>query len=160
MARRPIDYTAQMLAAEERRRLQEEKQREEAQKLQQLRQRLAISYGQVVLEILGDRTTIDELAGRLLDTKDRTTANPGLTTEWAARGEKFFRPAGNGQRKQPAGSNGTSGNGGQPGELPAREPSGSRPAAPAGRPDLLGGLAPDFPSAGAPGEGGGNGEQS
>ena len=49
MARKPTDYTAQMQAAEARRRQQEEKQRKEEQREQQLRERQALSYGRVIL---------------------------------------------------------------------------------------------------------------
>jgi hypothetical protein len=93
MARRPIDYTAQMQATEERRRLQEAKQREEAQRERDLLDRQAQSYGEVVREIFGRRMTIDALAGLLLDSRERLHANPQLEAEWAARGADYFRPA-------------------------------------------------------------------
>ncbi len=176
MARRPIDYTAQMQATEERRRLQEAKQREEAQRERDLLDRQAQSYGEVVREIFGRRMTIDALAGLLLDSRERLHANPQLEAEWAARGADYFRPATT-QRKQPAGNKGAagngnaqhghapngesraggSGNGHTPAGPPALPASRPRPAAPPGTPDLLGGLAPDQPSQGAPAEGGGDG---
>jgi len=121
MARRPADYTAQMQAAEERRRLQEEKQREEQQREQRLKARQAANYGTVVLDIMGPRMTIDGLAGLLLDCRERAKADPQLETEWAARGKAYFRPAAD-TSKQPAGSGGVAGNGKQPRKLPAREP--------------------------------------
>jgi hypothetical protein len=162
MARRPIDYTAQMQAAEERRRQQEEKQREEEQREQQLIERQALSYGQVVLDILGNRTTIDELAGRLLDTRDRAAANQELKTEWAARGAAYFQPngSGNGHHK-PGRSNGAAGNGEHPNghKPPAPQPSRARPTPPAGTQDLLGGITADRAGSGAAAEGGGHGEQ-
>ena len=111
MARRPIDYTAQMQATEERRRLQEAKQREEAQRERDLLDRQAQSYGEVVGEIFGRRMTIDGLAGLLLDSRGRLHANPQLEAEWAARGADYFRPT-NVKPKQLPGSEGASGNGG------------------------------------------------
>jgi hypothetical protein len=157
MARRPVDYTTQLDAAAERRRQQEEKQREEAQRMVQLRERQAASYGELVLEILGDRVSIDELAGRLLDTVDRTKANPDLKKEWVARGEDFFRPAGNAHRKQPAAGSGANGNGVHPVE-PGQPPRHRRAASPGGG-DLLNGLAADRSGPGTPGESGGADEQ-
>ena len=171
MARRPIDYTAQMQATEERRRLQEAKQREEAQRERDLLDRQAQSYGEVVREIFGRRMTIDALAGLLLDSRERLHANPQLEAEWAARGADYFRPA-TAQRKQPAGKkvatgngdaehgnaqNGESRNGHSPAGAPALQPPRPRPAAPPGTPDLLGGLAPDQPGQSTPEEGGGDG---
>jgi hypothetical protein len=152
-----------MVAAEDRRRQQEEKQRKEELRERKLRERQALSYGQVALAILGDRTTIDEFAGRLLGTRDQTTANPQLRTEWAARGAAYFQPngSGNGHRK-PGDAGGASGNG-EPHaghEPPAPRPPRARPAPASGTQDLLGGIAADRPSAGAAGEGGGRGEQS
>jgi hypothetical protein len=161
-----------MQAAEDRRRQQEEKQREEEQRKLQLLERQAASYGQVVLDILGDRTTIDELAGRLLDTRDRAAANHELKTEWAAHGAAYFQPnpSGNGQRKS-AGANREDGegaagsgaagdgehlNGHQP---PAPQPSRARPTPPPATQDLLGGIAADRAGSGTPAEGGGRGEQ-
>ncbi len=176
MARRPIDYTAQMQATEERRRLQEAKQREEAQRERDLLDRQAQSYGEVVREIFGRRMTIDALAGILLDSRERLHANPQLEAEWAARGADYFRPA-TAKRKQPAGNKratgngnaehghapngesraGGSGNGHTPAGAPALPTSRPRAAAPPGTPDLLGGLAPDQPSQSTPEEGGGDG---
>ena len=160
MARRPADYTAQMQAAEERRRLQEEKQREEQQREHLLLERQASSYGQVVLDIMGARTTIDALAGLLLESRERAKANPQLGAEWAARGFAYFRPAGNGQRKQPAEPKGAAGNGSPPDKPPAPEPARPRPASASGGQDLLGGLASDRPGTGTPGEGGSRGEHA
>jgi len=71
MAKRPIDYTAQMQATEQRRRLQETKQREEAQRERDLRDRQAKSYGEVVREIFVRGITIDTLAGLMLDGRER-----------------------------------------------------------------------------------------
>ena len=65
MARRPIDYTAQMQATEERRRLQEAKQREEAERERELLDRQARSYGELVIAFFGRSLTIDDLAGLL-----------------------------------------------------------------------------------------------
>ena len=113
MARRPIDYTAQMQATDERRRLQEAKQREEAQRERDLLDRQAQSYGEVVGEIFGRRMTIDGLAGLLLDSRGRLHANPQLEAEWAARGADYFRPA-NAKPKQPAGNKRATGNGNAP----------------------------------------------
>jgi hypothetical protein len=151
-----------MQAAEERRRQQEEKQREEEQREQQLIERQALSYGQVVLDILGNRTTIDELAGRLLDTRDRAAANQELKTEWAATGAAYFQPngSGNGHRK-PGRSNGAVGNGEHPNghKPPAPQPSRARPTPPPATQDLLGGITADRPGSGAAAQGGGHGEQ-
>ncbi len=173
MARRPIDYTAQMQATEERRRLQEAKQREEAQRERDLLDRQAQSYGEVVREIFGRRMTIDALAGLLLDSRERLHANSQLEAEWAASGADYFRPATT-QRKQPAGNKratgngnapngeswaGGSGNGHSPAGAPALPASRPRAAAPPGTPDLLGGLAPDQPGQSTPEEGGGDGGQ-
>ena len=168
MARRPVDYTAQMQAVEDRRRQQEEKQRKEAQREQQLRERQALSYGQVAIAILGDRITIDEFAGRLLDSRDQGTANPQLKTEWTARGATHFPPGGSGKpHRKSAASNGAAGsngaaengdhhNGHQP---PAPRPSRARPTAPPATDDLLGGIAADRPGSGTAAKGGGDGEQ-
>ncbi len=112
MARRPTDYTAQMQAAEDRRRQQEEKQRKEEKREQQLRERQALSYGRVILDILGPQTTIDELAGVALVYLDDRSANPQVTQERAARGDTHFRPSGNGNgHRKSSGSNGAAGNG-------------------------------------------------
>ena len=162
MARRPTDYTAQMQAAEDRRRQQKERQREEEQRKLQLLEHQASSYGQVVLDILGDRTTIDELAGRLLDTRDRAAANQQLKTEWAATGAAYFQPnrSGNGHRKS-GGSNGAAGNGEHHNghKPPAPRPSRARSTPPPATHDLLGGIAADRTGSGAAAEGGGRGEQ-
>ncbi len=128
MAKRPTDYTAQMQATEERRRLQETKQREEAQRERDLRDRQAKSYGEVVREIFARGITIDALAGLLLDGRERLQSNPSLEAEWATRGAEFFRPT-NTQRKPPARTNGAtpngySGNGhAQHGHAPAGAPA-------------------------------------
>ncbi len=162
MARRPTDYTAQMQAAEDRRRQQGERQREEEQRKLQLLERQASSYGKVVLDILGDRTTIDELAGRLLDTRDRAAANQQLKTEWAVTGAAYFQPngSGNGHRK-PSSSNGAAGNGEHHNghKPPAPQPSRARPTPPPATQDLLGGIAADCAGSGASTEGDGRGEQ-
>jgi hypothetical protein len=152
-----------MQAAEDRRRQQEEKQRKEEQREQQLRERQALSYGQVVLDILGNRMTIDEFAGRLLDSRDQGTANPQLKTEWTARGDAYFHPRGNGNgHRKSGGSNGAAGNGGHhnghnpPAPQPPRRP---RPTASPATQDLLGGIATNRPGPGAAAEGGGGDEQ-
>ena len=167
MARRPVDYTAQMQAVEDRRRQQEERQRKEQQREQQLRERQALSYGQVAIAILGDRITIDEFAGRLLDSRDQGTANPQLKTGWTARGATHFPPGGSGKphRKSAAsngaaGSHGAAGNG-EPhnGHQPPARPSRARPTPPPATDDLLGGIAADRPGAGTAAKGGDDGEQ-
>ena len=158
MARRPADYTAQMQATEERRRQQQEKQRREQQREQRLRQRQATNYGLVVLDILGARTTIDALAGLLLDSRDRAKTHPRLETEWAARGADYFRPAGD-EHKRSTRPNGATGNGDSTPPAPAPEPARPRSAAPPGSADLLGGLATDRPGQGAAGEGRDHGER-
>src|SRR5271166_2238120 len=141
MGRRPTDYTAQMQAAEQRKRQREEREREEQQREQQLRARQAQSYGAVVIDVMGTRMTIDALAGLLLDCRERATADPELEKEWAARGNAYFRPAD--PSKRPSAKNGgEAGNGQQPG---AREPSLPGRAAPARDGDLLGPLAPAHP---------------
>ncbi len=162
MARKPTDYTAQMQAAEDRRRQQEEKQRKEEQREQQLRERQALSYGRVILDILGPHTTIDELAGVALVYLDDRSANPQVTQERAARGDTHFRPSGNGNgHRKSSGSNGAAGNGERHNghEPPAPQPSRDRPTPPAGTQDLLGGITADRPGSGAAAEGGGHGEQ-
>jgi hypothetical protein len=156
MKRRPIDYTAQMQATEERRRLQEQKQRDEAQREQKLRERQASSYGQAVLEFFGPRMTIDGLAGLLLDCRERVQANAQLETEWAARGKAYFQPAGNDRRKQAAGAKSKPSDGHESPKASAPQPASPRPSSPQGAPDLLGGLAAHLPGSGAPGEGGGD----
>ncbi len=93
MARRPIDYTAQMQAAEERRRLQETKQREEVERERELLDRQAKSYGELVIAFFGRSLTIDHLAGLLDNERERLAANPQLKQEWAARGAAYFRAA-------------------------------------------------------------------
>ncbi len=93
MARRPIDYTAQMQATEERRRLQEAKQREEAERERDLLDRQAKSYGELVIAVFGRSLTIDHLAGLLDHDRERLAANPQLKQEWAARGAAYFQPA-------------------------------------------------------------------
>ncbi len=168
MAKRPIDYTAQMQATEERRRLQEAKQREEAQRERDLRDRQAKSYGEVVREIFADGITIDALAGLLLDSRERLQGNSELEAEWAARGADYFRPA-NAQRKPAARTNGAtpngySGNGhAQHGHAPAGAPAlplRARTSASPGTPDLLGGIAQDQSGQSAPAEDEGNDGQS
>lgn len=168
MAKRPTDYTAQMQATEERRRLQETKQREEAQRERDLRDRQAKSYGEVVREIFARGITIDTLAGLLLDSRERLQDNPGLEAEWAARGADYFRPA-SAQRKPPARTNwaipnGYSGNGdAQHEDAPAGAPALSlraRTSAAPGTPDLLGGIAPDRSGQSSPAEDEGNDGQS
>ncbi len=168
MARRPVDYTAQMQAVEDRRRQQEEKQRKEAQREQQLRERQALSYGQVAIAILGDRISIDEFAGRLLDSRDQGTANPQLKTGWTARGATDFPPGGGSKphRKSSAsngaaGSNGAVGNGEHPNghQPPAPKPSRTRPTPSPATDDLLGGIAADRPGSGTAAKGGDDGEQ-
>jgi hypothetical protein len=162
MARRPTDYTAQMQAAEDRRRQQEEKQRKEEQREQQLRERQALSYGRVILDILGPHTTIDELAGVALVYLDDRSANPQVTQERAARGDTHFRPSGNGNgHRKSSGSNGAAGNGEHHNghEPPAPQPPRARPTPPPGTHDLLGGITADRSGAGAAAEGGGHGEQ-
>lgn len=162
MARKPTDYTAQMQAAEDRRRQQEEKQRKEEQREQQLRERQALSYGRVILDILGPQTTIDELAGVALVYLDDRSANPQVTQERAARGDTHFRPSGNGNgHRKSSGSNGAAGNGERHNghEPPAPQPSRARPTPPPGTQDLLGGITADRPGSGAAAEGGGHGEQ-
>jgi cell division protein FtsN len=154
MAKRPTDYTAQMQATEERRRLQEAKQREEAERERDLRERQAKSYGEVVLEVFERGMTIDALAGLLLDSRERLRANPELETEWTTRGEAYFRPA-NAPRKQLAES-GATGNGHAPAGAPALPPSPARTAAPARAADLLGALAADQPGQSPAAEGGGH----
>ena len=163
MARRPADYTVQMQAAEDRRRQQEEKQRKEEQREQQLRERQAVSYGQVVLDILGNRMTVDELAGRLLDSRDQAATNPQLKTEWAACGATYFRPNGSGNgHTKPGAANGAAGNGEHHNghKPPAPQPARGRPTPPPATQDLLGGIAADRPGSGTAAEGGGRGEQS
>lgn len=165
MVRRPTDYTAQMQATEERRRLQEAKQREEAQRERNLLDRQAKSYGEVVREIFPRGITIDTLAGLLLDSRERLHSNAELAAEWAARGTDYFRPS-NGKSTQPAGperatgnadvgngqsQNGQAGDGHPPARAPALS-SRARAPAPPGTPDLLGGLAPDRPGQSAPAE--------
>jgi len=93
MARRPIDYTAQMQATEERRRLQKAKQREEAERERDLLDRQAKSYGELVIAFFGRSLTIDDLAGLLDNDRERLAANPQLKQEWAARGAAYFQPA-------------------------------------------------------------------
>jgi hypothetical protein len=155
-----------MQATEERRRLQEAKQREEVQRERDLQDRQAKSYGEVVREIFARGLTINALAGLVLDSLERLRSNPELETEWAARGAEYFRPAG-AQRKRPAGTNGATGNGhdrhGQAptGQSPAGAPAlPSRARAPAaqGAADLLGGLAQDQPGQETQAEGGSDGQ--
>ena len=93
MARRPIDYTAQMQATEERRRLQEAKQREEAERERELLDRQARSYGELVIAFFGRSLPIDALAGLLDNYRERLAANPQLKQEWATRGAAYFQPA-------------------------------------------------------------------
>ncbi len=117
---------------------------------------------QVVLDILGNRMTIDELTGRLLDGRYQGTAKPQLKTEWTARGDAYFHPCGNGNGpRKSGGSNGAAGhgehhNGYNP---PAPQPPRPRPTASPATQDLLGGIAADRSGAGAAAEGGGRGEQ-
>jgi hypothetical protein len=151
-----------MQAAEDRRRQQEEKQRKEGQREQQLRERQALSYGRVILDILGPHTTIDELAGVALVYLDDRRANPRVTQERAARGDTHFRPSGNGNgHRKSSGSNGAPGNGEHHNghESPAPQPSRTRPTPPPATQDLLGGIAADRPGSGATAQGGGHGEQ-
>jgi cell division protein FtsN len=172
MARRPTDYTAQMQATEERRRLQEEKQREEAQRERDLRDRQAKSYGEVVREIFPRGITIDVLAGLLLDSREHLQSKPKLEAEWSARGADYFRPAiakpkqlpgsegatGNGDAGNSQSQNGHAGDGHAPTGAPALPSRARTPAAP-GTPDLLGSLAPDQPGQSPAAESGGHDRQ-
>ena len=170
MVKKPVDYTPQILIAEERKRLLKAQEQEEQQREEALLNQQAQSYGHVLRLVFERGMTIDALAGLLLDSRERLQANPQLEGEWTARGEQFFRPATT-QRKQQAATNGATGNGHAPhgnapnGEsgtgqsqagAPALQPPRPRPAAPSATPDLLGGLAPDQPGQSTPAEGGGD----
>ena len=171
MVKKPVDYTPQILIAEERKRLLKAQEQEEQQREEALLNQQAQSYGHVLRLVFERGMTIDALAGLLLDSRERLQANPQLEGEWTARGEQFFRPATT-QRKHPAATNGAAGNGHAPhgnapnGEsgngqsqagAPALQPPRPRPAAPSATPDLLGGLAPDQPGQSTPAEGGDDG---
>ena len=114
MAKRPADHTARIDAAEQRRRKHAEQRRELDQQRKRAMERQATAYGNVVLAAVGTLFDIDQLAGILLEARDKAPSNPQRAEDWRRRGQAFFPQS---EPQQP-----------DPGTQPADPPADGRPA--------------------------------
>jgi hypothetical protein len=115
MAKRPADHTARIDAAEQRRRKHAEQRRELDQQRKRAMERQATAYGNVVLAAVSTTFDIDQLAGILLEARDKAAGNPQLAEDWRRRGQAFFP-----QQSEPRPSD--------PGTQPADPPADRQPA--------------------------------
>ncbi len=125
MTKRPADFTAQIQAEAERKRLRAEQRRKAEQEHQRKTTRMvnrqAAAYGKVVWAVAATSFDIDQIAGILLTAIQTAKADPQMPEVWRKEGHTFFRSSANSVP-----GNGASNAGGQP-QPDNTQPAGGQP---------------------------------